>query len=676
MIYPINEYDFDSLEFKPLRRKPGENGSVIYADCVASFDIETTRIVEREQSVMYVWQLALEEDVIVGRTWSEFKDCIQELKRKLCGLRLVCYVHNLSYEIQFLSGIYHFNDYEIFCTDKRKVLKATMYKAIEFRCSYKLTNLGLAAMAKRYNHKYMKQSGEEFDYTKRRFSDTPLDDVELRYVTYDVLAVVESIHAIMDLYGDDLYTIPLTSTGFVRREVKRGMAEYHSQMSNDFPSYRCYQLLKSAFRGGNTHANRFYAGDILNDVTSMDISSSYPSQQCNKKFPVGKFTEHHDNTIRMLEKRMSLGAASIMRVYLYDVVLRDEYAPVPYISIAKCMKLQLPSDINRGLCVDNGRVLQADFIEMCITDIDYRIIVDMYECRIEIQEQYIAWYDMLPLPIRNCNVEFFRQKTELKNVDGQELYYLKNKELLNAIYGMSVQDVIKQQILFSDCGYLLDESKSREDIYAARQRSVFTQYAYGVWTTAHARESLQRGIDMCGDNLVYVDTDCCKFVGDVDFSAYNAERVSECMASGAYATDKHGIIHYMGVYEHDAHYKQFVTLGAKKYAYVDDNDELHITVSGVNKRRGATELAVNGGIEAFKPGFVFRDSGKTESVYNDERKPVIANVDGHLITITRNVVIRETTYTLGMTDDYATLLDASSEMLNKVHQFWRNLQLK
>jgi hypothetical protein len=676
-VVSVTEFDFDSLSFVPLPRKAGENGTKVYADCVCSFDIETTRLQEREQSIMYVWQFAIEETVVYGRTWEHFRMFLRRVKEHLGDMHLIVFVHNLSYEIQFLAGIYNFNNYEVFCTDSRKVLKANMFKNFEFRCSYKLTNLSLAAMTARYNKKYLKQSGEEFDYFKRRFPDTPLTEQELKYCAYDVLGVVESVHEIMRINDEDLYTLPLTSTGFVRKAVKSAMKECYYQMQEDFPPYRCYQLLKSAFRGGNTHANRFYVDTILNNVSSVDISSSYPSQQCNKKFPIGKWKERNDLSIAQLDKRIDVGAAVIMRVYLYDVQLKNQYIPVPYIPIAKCMTVCYPSDYRRGLCVDNGRIIQADFIEMCITDIDYKIIVGMYDCRVEIQEMWTAWYDYLPRPIRECNIEYFKQKTELKGVDGQELYYFKNKELLNSIYGMSVQDPVKQNILFDDLGYLPDDKKTDQEIYESKHKNIFTQYCYGVWTAAHARESLQAGIDLCGDSLVYVDTDSCKYLGDVDFTAYNKERVAECMESGAYATDPKGNTHYMGVYEYEGKYDRFITQGAKKYAY-EDSKGLHITVSGVSKKRGAAELEAKGGLEKFREGFVFTDSGKTESVYNDDKKPFITRVDGHLITITRNVVIRDTTYTLGYDSEgfYADLLNASANCLNKVHKFWRNLQLK
>lgn len=694
----FRDFDINSLEFKPAPRRPGQKGEMQYANSICSFDIETTRLKDKEQSVMYVWQFAVEEQVIMGRTWEEFKDFLSALKAKLGNLRLPVFVHNLSYEFVFLSGVYHFNEYEVFCTEQRKILKCSMYKCFEFRCSYKLTNLSLAEMSNRYNKKYVKQSGEEFDYSRVRLPSTPLTEQEIKYCAFDVLSVVESVHAIMELNEENIYSLPLTSTGFVRKAVKTAMHEvteehnYRLEMLDEIPSYRCYQLLKSAFRGGNTHANRFYVEEVLEGkITSMDISSSYPSQQCNKLFPRKRFVQKKELTVKNLERLIDLGAAVIMRVTMHNVELRDKYCPVPYIPVAKCLKITYPD--NKGVCTDNGRVLFAD-LEMCITDIDYKIIVSQYKADITIEEMYVSWYAPLPQPIVDKNIEYFVNKTKLKNVEKQELYYFKNKELLNSIYGMSVQDAVKQHIVFSehytnpDTGkkelYHLDESKSRKEIYEKARKSAFTQYAYGVWTTAHARAALQAGIDMCGDNLIYCDTDSVKYFGDVDFNKYNKARIKECKKSGLYAKDPNGVIHYGGVYEFDGSYDTFITLGAKRYAYTnskwqhfdDLSTRIHITVSGVSKSKGARYLALHGGLEAFKPGFIFEESGKTESLYNDLDKPIITKLNGELVPITRNVVIRDVPYTLELDDDYCSILEISSNYLNKIHKFWMNLQLQ
>ena len=64
----------------------------------------------------------------------------------------------------------------------------------------------------------------------------------------------------------------------------------------------------------------------------------------------------------------------------------------------------------------------------------------------------------------------------------------------------------------------------------------------------------------------------------------------------------------------------------------------------------------NGGFDAFlKEGFIFKDAGGVELIYNDGPEEVI-EVDGHALSITTNVVIRDSTYTLGITAEYRELL--------------------
>jgi hypothetical protein len=148
------------------------------------------------------------------------------------------------------------------------------------------------------------------------------------------------------------------------------------------------------------------------------------------------------------------------------------------------------------------------------------------------------------------------------------------------------------------------------------------------------------------------------------WDAYNTERIADAKKSGAYAYDRFGNIHYMGVYEEDGVYNSFVTYGSKRYAYTDEKDELHITVSGVNKKSGAKEL---GSIENFKEGFVFTDSGKTESDYCDAPVSDQLVVDGKAIEITPYIVIRDTTYTLSMSDEYVDLLNRVSDFGHNVN---------
>lgn len=660
---------FDLPKFTPDTKPRGRYSRYEYNKQICAFDIETTALHEIQQSVMYVWQFAIEDYIIIGRTWSEFRQLMNWLNILSYKRRIVVFVHNLSYEFQFLSGIFHFKNEDVFATDSRKVLKAVVNN-VEFRCSYLLTNLSLDALTRRYNVEHQKLSGAEFDYSKLRFSDTELSAEELAYCTNDVAGLVEALHVLMELNGDNLYTLPLTSTGFVRRICKKAMQDEHKQIIAAYPDYDVFKLLRRSFRGGNTHANRYFADEVIaGPVYSKDITSSYPFQQVCKEFPIFPFEPLHDTTIRNIDRLIDRGKAVIFDVALTDVRLRSKYTTVPYIPIDKTTGCRNP-------VIDNGRILKADYLEIAITDIDWQIIVNQYSFGAALLTAYYTSYGRLPRGLVDSNIEFYKNKTTLKGVAGQELFYMKNKELLNSIYGMSVQSPCKRDILFNDCTlepelYIEDLSRSDEDILEHGRKKAFTCYQFGVWTTAHARASLQAGIDICGDDLIYCDTDSCKFIGEHNFDEYNAGAQRTAVAGGLFATDIKGVTHYGGVYEDDGVYDAFITQGAKKYAYTE-NGRLHITVSGVGKKAGAAALEKAGGLEKFRSGFVFHNCGKTESIYND--KPFGRyNVAGHTVEITRNVYIHEQDYTLGRSDEYTEIINLSKYDINKICRHLENL---
>ena len=630
---------------------------------VCAFDIETTTIKEINQAVMYIWQFAIEDLVIVGRTWEEFKKFVSMLKVASMGRTTIIFVHNLSYEIQWLSGIFHFENENIFPTEPRHVLKANLDN-LEFRCSYRLTNLSLDALTARYKVEHGKQHG--FDYSKTRYPWTELSDQELKYCVNDVLGLVECIHAIMELNGDDLYTLPLTSTGFVRRECKRAMKEQHAQIIKAYPDYEVFKLLRREFRGGNTHANRYYTDEVIKQtVHNKDISSSYPAQQCTKLFPVTAFEPIKGISCAIIDTLIQHGFAVLFEVTLKDIHLRDKYIPVPYIPTAK-------TRFYKDISEDNGRILSAKELTMVVNEIDWKIIIKQYTFTAIPTYGYKAKLGKLPQGLIDCNIKFFKDKTELKGVQGQELFYLKSKELLNSIYGMSVQNPAKGSILFDDCLYQDDESKTEEELLLKAKRKAFTLYQFGCWTTAHARDALQHGIDLCGDDLLYCDTDSCKYLGEHDFTQYNAERKAAAIEAGLFATDKHGVTHYGGIYETEDDYRCFRTMSAKKYAYTDKNG-LHVTVSGVGKKLGAESLVFNSwykpleytGLESFEDGYIFHNCGKTRAIFNDGNYGDYF-IDGHKINITRNMVIEDQDYTLNRTREYKELVEESKYYLWKV----------
>ena len=172
-------------------------------------------------------------------------------------------------------------------------------------------------------------------------------------------------------------------------------------------------------------------------------------------------------------------------------------------------------------------------------------------------------------------------------------------------------------------------------------------------------------------NFVYADTDSIKYTGSVDWTEYNNARIAECMESGSYATDRKGITHYMGVFESEDNketgfaYAQFRTMGAKKYAYkITDDGPTHVTISGVDKRKGGAELDKYNGLESFTEDFVFVDAGGTESVYSDDPEIKKIVIDGHELEITSNVSILPSTYTLGITGEYERIIKYGKSYLD------------
>ena len=659
-INTIDTFDYSIISAAGLqKRRQGNQGRKndkrVYKDLFCAFDIETTNHPDLEQAFMYIWQFQIEDQTIIGRSWMEFREFLHNCRLRLKEHEyLMVYVHNLSFEFSFLKGIYNFKKDEVFSIKPRKVLRCTMWDHFEIRCSYLLTNMNLATFTKRMGVT-QKLSGEDFNYSKIRYPWTELSDQELQYCIVDVQGLVEALKVYFKIENDNFYTIPFTSTGFVRRDVKRAMRHYNRQdLYNMQPDYDVYCLLSEAFRGGNTHANRFYANTIMENITSYDRVSSYPDVQINELFPMSPWIREENVTAeracRIIYKHQR---AALMRVGFSNIRLKDPLWGCPYIPKHKCRNLGQHAN-------DNGRLLWADWLELSLTDPDLKIIMQEYDYdSITFYDFYHCRYGRLPKPLREEIQKFYRDKTELKGVAGQELFYMLQKAKLNSIYGMSVQAPVKQTIDFID-GQWIEQEEPEQDLLNKNNAKAFLVYSWGVWTTAHARMELEKALNIVGpERFVYCDTDSVKIIDDgkVSFNAYNESRKRTSKENGGVAADPAGREHYLGFYENEGTYKRFCTMGAKKYAYEDTAGELHITVAGVSKYKGAVELAKRGGLDAFKEGFVWYDAGGLESIYNDDPEIKEVNIDGHKLRIISNVFLRPSTYTLGITGEYARILE-------------------
>lgn len=663
---------------KPLpRRKPDRAGGRYLVNVVSAFDIETSRLdlpiengyKQNSHSFMYVWQFQLEDVTIMGRTWEDFfgmctriRDALALYQRDIKARTipvLICWVHNLAYEWQFLQGIYTFNNEDVFFRDQRKPIWARMYDCIELRCSYIQTNMSLDHLTRQMGVEE-KLSGDIFDYSKMRYPWTDLSEYEKEYCVRDVRSLVQAMKLRMTKDGDTLQTLPLTSTGYVRRDCKEAIKPLYYDIRDMKPNYLQYRLLRDAFRGGNTHANRKYVGKILENVASYDMTSCYPAQQLTKKFPMKPF-KWLDNNLSMerVAKFIGLGYSVVAR-YRFEGLYIKKNVPIPYLALARTRS----ADFIGG--IDNGRILYAGICECALTEIDLEIVLKQYTFeKVYVLSAMVAKKGYLPASYRKVIQKYYELKTTLKGTsDPEEAYiYAKSKEKLNSVYGMSVQDPLHAKILYDDGNYTikdLNKIGSDEDRKQALTGAAFP-YQWGVYVTSYARHALQEAIDLIGyDRMVYCDTDSVKMIGTVDLSGINKKREQLADRQGAVATDRKGIPHYMGVFEYEGTYDKFITQGAKRYAY-EIGGKMGVTVSGVSKKvnpKTGVPIAVEElkDLKNFKDGMIWRESAGSLSVYNDDDNFYYQVDEERGVMITPNIAILPNTYQMGFSKDYTALL--------------------
>lgn len=668
------------IEHRPKARKPSPACRDII-DIVTAFDIETTTLtfplkddrLVNSHAFMYVWQFQLNDITIMGRSWDECLQLFFKISeackriRKDKGLEklpeVVVWVHNLAYEFQFLSGIYPFKNDECFFRDVRKPIYCRMLDCIEFRCSYIQTNMSLAHLTRQLKVE-QKLSGQEYNYDKIRFPWTPLSAFELEYCTRDVRSLVACMQIKMQNDKDNLQTIPLTSTGYVRRDCSAALRERELflHIKELLPGEKAYRLLRAAFRGGNTHCNRKYSGKILKDVYSYDMSSCYPAQQLTKKFPMTPFKFLDDRlTFERIFHFIGLGYAVVGKYQFKNLRLRKSVT-VPYLSLGRCECFGFDGRKN-GYGLDNGRILYADYCEAALTEIDLNIVVKQYEFdEVGVLTAMVAQKHFLPDEYREVIKRYYDNKTKLKgSTDPEEIYlYQKSKEKLNGIYGMSAQDPIHAEILYNDGEYTRSSYDTLEDVEKTLKKAKYP-YQWGVYTTAYARAALQEAIDAADQTLVYCDTDSIKTVGKTDLSLINDKRQKAAVKHGAFADDPSGIRHYMGVFELECKYDRFISCGAKRYAYEIDG-KMGITVSGVSKainEKTGVSFAVEElkKLEKFHEGFIWHKAAGTMAVYNDDDNFLYTDPDtGNSLQITKNVALVPTTYEMTYSRDYKLLL--------------------
>jgi hypothetical protein len=662
-----------------------------YDDNIYTFDIETTSVYvfpdgrseifdfqkepkyydEAEKcGFMYIWQFSINDKVVYGRTWEEFIEFFTALSKNIVGTFFI-YVHNLAFEFQFLRNV--IKDFTVFARASRHTMTAKSEKFhCEFRCSLLLTNAPLAKLSKMFDLPVQKMVGE-LDYNRIRTNKTKLTVKELKYAEYDCLVVYELIKKFMTEYNH-VKQIPLTSTGKIRRVCQKmyeGNFQYKHWLKNQLiTDVDIFKFVMSAFQGGYTHANYFYTGNVLHNVHSYDITSSYPTVMIAEKYPISAWQPSRLSDPEKAQEGFC---------YVYDIEFTKIYSICKnhYLSNSKAIE-------KKDVVYENGRVAQAEQYRAIITNVDYEIIKKVYKWdSVKIHKALIAKAGYLDRAYILKTLELYNNKTTFKDLPGKEDLYMQSKSYINSLYGMMVTNLVTDMIDFSDQEWktiLLDYKGAEEKLQKiATNRKTFLSSSWGVFVTAYARKNLWTMIEKIDDDVIYCDTDSIKYLGDheKEFEDYNKEIIAKLETTcDFYRIDKEkinpvdtkGKHRPLGVYDREKDYFSFKTLGAKKYAYQyayqhayqNADKKIHITIAGVSKA-GADALH---SLSDFKDGFTFdyKKSGKKILFYNDEQLPFqVTDIDGNTMWIKERygICLMPCRYTIGVTPDYANYINTT-----------------
>lgn len=379
-----------------------------------------------------------------------------------------------------------------------------------------------------------------------------------------------------------------------------------------------YQELKECFQGGFTHANAHRIGITHTKVGSFDFSSSYPAVMVAFKYPMSK-GKYVGTITRDQLMELCKNYCCMFRVRATNVIPKNNFEHP--LSLSKCRNedgkpLRYKTKVDgenkhHNVTLDNGRIITAEYLETTMTEQDFFTYERYYDQEtLELFDCYIYYKAYLPTPFIKSVLKLYKDKTELKGIPGREVDYLLSKEMLNSTYGMTVTDIVRENLEYSmndPRGFTsnYEDEKYDEDEYLGAQIQRYNSnpyrflfYPWGVWITSYARANLFSGIRSIGEDYIYSDTDSIKFTNvekHMDYiETYNKDIMEKLRVACKYhkigfcatfPTNSLGEKKQLGIWDFEGVYDEFKTLGAKRYMW-RKGDKYSITVAGINKNSG------------------------------------------------------------------------------------------
>lgn len=653
--YDVNEVQLPLLTFKDLQRN---HKIVKYATDFAVLDTETSHS-DLVTGWIYQWAVKIKKTYIYGRTPEEIIELLIKMAERYklsTNKRLIIYIHNSSYDLQYLKHYLRGYDptAQFLAIDAHSIL---ICDVLGFRiiCSYKLTNLSLAALSDNYSETYVKAVGE-IDYNVIRYQDSDLNENDWFYMFSDVAAQHDGVTQYLKAMGYTYaFKAPFTSTGFVRTDCRKAALndeKWREEFTTSALNLEQYNLSRWAFMGGVCIASFLYSGQtVRNDkLRHKDFTSSYPARQMLDYFPEGAPSWYGDVDDREELQELLDTYCCIFVLTLSEVHIK-EGVTAPCIPSSKCVGLREPVRLN-------GKIVYAKELSIAVTELDYKWIAKQYTAEdMKVSKMMIFKRGKIPDWLKDEVYTYFKNKCTLKELN--ELLYNKSKAFLNAIYGMTATAILRPEYeLNDDCEFKPKEYDNKEKSDEGRLNKYyhsynsFMPYQYACYTTAWARDALFTMIETVGyENFLYCDTDSVFYIETPENKIAMEEYAQHCrdraIAAGAYVDNK-----FLGEPTDEPPLRAFRALHAKCYAMEEYNKktgdyDLKVVIAGIPKKSvkwvdgnpiEKTNSEELGSIDNLKDGFKFSHCGGTRCVYNEA--PIRTEViNGHKISLASSAVI-------------------------------------
>lgn len=606
---------------------------------------------------------------------------------------LYIYIHNASYDLTYLMQwlIKEFgDDYNLLAINTHKIISFEI-AGLCFRCSYKLSNKSLDKWARDMNTAHKKAVGS-YDYNRVIYQDTELSREMIQYDKLDVVVLNEAIERQLLIYNDTTLSVPLTSTGYIRR-IARDNSKRYKQRKHFLKTKlnaHTYSICRAGFHGGYTHLNRYLASKLLkaNDldpegwIAHGDFRSHYPSQQRCYNFPIGKpfvyYSEEDKASIEDIFK-LEVDYCFYVLIELENLHIIDGVT-MPMLATYKCRTSAERSEDLR-IVDDNGRVLHIykGHTQVVVSNLMLHILEEQYTFDYTIIEALAFEAGALPSYLIDTIDTFFKGKSDLKEKHRQlaeelgafdpltieaNTDLMKAKNGLNGIFGMTCTDIVRTEYEYvsnvnewrtnrSDSD--MEEIQARLDKYY-KSRNNFMSYQLGCWVTELAQFELYEYLVKCigYDRAIYCDTDSIFYYSnetiEKNIEALNEEKRKNAEARKAFV-ESNGRRIYYDVFEQEDRIQEFKGLHSKCYGIVTEKGEFILTIAGVtadNGKQGAERVTREqelGSLDNLRHGFTFRECGGTRAIYTQEA-PHIDIIDGHEVEIANACIIAPVEKTL------------------------------